>query len=84
MRLTVLATIDLTDPNSQQKQLELFESLRDDPQALQDACVQLCQDGAHTKPQVFSSLNYFWFGKLVSLIVPNAHFLDLLLLAFDC
>jgi len=51
MRLTALATIDLTDPNSQQKQLELFESLRDDPQALQEACVQLCQDGAHTKPQ---------------------------------
>ena len=55
MRLSALATIDLTDPNSQQKQLELFESLRDDPQALQDACVQLCQDGAHTKPQVFSN-----------------------------
>jgi len=58
MRLTALATIDLTDPNSQQKQLELFESLRDDPQALQEACVQLCQDGAHTKPQVLWLLKY--------------------------
>ena len=34
MRLAELASIDLTDPNQQRRQLELFESLKDDPQGL--------------------------------------------------
>ena len=52
MRLAALATIDLTDPNQQHNQLNLFESLKDDKQALQEACQPLCQDGAHNKHHV--------------------------------
>ena len=52
MRLADLASIDLTDPNEQQRQLNLFESVRDDPQALQEACQQLCQEDAQAKHHV--------------------------------
>ena len=52
MRLADLASIDLTDPSQQHRQLNLFKTVRDDPQALQEACHQLCQEDAQSNHHV--------------------------------